>query len=715
LAPSAARSTHSECYHAAVGRSLAAGLFSSLQQQASSSTLLSGLLRIFRSNAARWLLLVMAVALTALAGTLAVAATYYALPPRGTSAPTIRLYAGARPIAVAYPWHRAQEWVSLERMPRHVIDAVLTAEDRRFWRHPGIDVLAVIRAIRDNVNHGVVREGASTITQQLARTVFLDGERRWARKLREAFIAFLLERRYSKERILETYLNTVYLGHDGDVSIHGVAAASRHFFGKDLAALRIDEAAWLASAIRAPNRLLAVRSVDARKRRDEVIRAMQQERMLEPTAADRALAQPLQRRAPDNGRTIPYFVDVVTRELARRAEPPASGEINVSTTLDAGLQRVAEASLRAGIARIEKKQPALAGKVQGAVVAIEPASGDIRALVGGLNYREAPFNHAIRALRQPGSLFKPFVYLTAFEMERRGRGLTPASLITDEPLVLQDDRGNWEPRNIDGQFRGAVTVRRALEESLNVPAIRVALNVGPQQVVQVAHALGIDRPLVAVPSIALGTSEVSLLEITAAFATLANAGVRVTPTTLAPDGRAGEPALTAPPAPMRVVSAESAFLTTHLLRGVMRRGTGAASSAWGLQEVTAGKTGTTDGLRDAWFVGYTPDLVVGVWLGLDDGSALGLTGSQAALPVWGPIMQAAIRQSPPKPFTPPPGVVLAPVDRQTGRRVSFWCGSGDVVEEAFREGTVPADECTTTTVFRREASTFFQWLGNLFR
>jgi penicillin-binding protein 1B len=249
---------------------------------------------------------------------------------------------------------------------------------------------------------------------------------------------------------------------------------------------------------------------------------------------------------------------------------------------------------------------------------------------------------------------------------------------------------------MDGQFHGPVTVRRALEESLNVPAVRVTMDVGPRRVADVARATGIERPLTPVPSLALGTSEVTLLDITSAFGTLANGGVRMPPTALTTDLTGAGPVLTPLPPSTRAVSAESAFMVTHLLRGVMQRGTGAGSSAWGLQQVTAGKTGTSDGLRDAWFVGYTPDLVVGVWVGLDDGSPLGLSGAQAALPIWGPVMQAAVGRSAPSAFTPPPGVILRKVDRLTGRQVSLWCGSDDVVQEAFREGTVLPEECAAT-------------------
>jgi len=669
-------------------------------------------LRAFR----RTRLTVLLTAISVILGLLAIS-WHYSLPePGGPRVPTIHLYAngqlstGGRPIAAIYASHRAQSWVPLERIPRPVVDAVLVAEDRRFWTHPGIDLLAVGRAFHVNLKRGELREGGSTITQQLARTLFLDTRRTWGRKAREALIALLLEVRYSKPRILEAYLNSVYLGHDGDLPVYGLPAAARHFLGKDVAALDVDEAAWLASAIRAPNRVLSARD---KKYRDGIILAMQEARLIEPAVARRAVARPLPRPSIEGSRVAPYFVDFVAFELGRRAKLPESGEIALQTTLDPILQRAAESAVRNGIARIEKDRPPLAGQVQAAVIAIEPTSGEIRALVGGRRYGETPFNRAYRAVRQPGSLFKPFVYLAAFEAERRGTGITPASVVDDEPLVIPAGGGNWEPRNMDGQFHGPVTVRRALEESLNIPAVRVAMNVGPRHVADMARAVGIEHPLAPVPSLALGTSEVTLLEITGAFATLANGGVRVAPTAIAPEASVGGHALAPLPPSVRAVSAESAFLINHLLRGVMRRGTGARSSAWGLQEMTAGKTGTTDGLRDAWFVGYTPDLVVGVWVGLDDGTALGLTGSQAALPIWGPIMQTAVRQTSPARFTPPPGVVLAEIDRKTGRRVSLWCGSDDVIQEAFREGTRLPDECES--FLQTGVTTFLGWIERRFK
>jgi penicillin-binding protein 1B len=351
------------------------------------------------------------------------------------------------------------------------------------------------------------------------------------------------------------------------------------------------------------------------------------------------------------------------------------------------------------------------------LVAIEPSSGRIRALVGGSRYLDSPFNRATRAARQPGSLFKPVVYLAAFELGVQGQStpLTPASMVSDEPLTIQVDGQTWAPRNADRRARGSVTVRRALEESRNIPAVRVALGVGLDRLVDVARRLGVVSPLAPVPSLALGTSELTLFEITAMYATLANHGLRTVPTTLAAGPPPSGTEWSAPlPTLTRAVSADSAFLVTHLLRGVMQQGTGRASARWGLSHVTAGKSGTTDGLRDAWFIGYTPDLVVGVWVGRDDGTPLGLTGAEAALPIWASTMAAAVRQVRPRPFTPPPGIVLLSVDRDTGKPASFWCDRKPMIEEAFRVGTEPQSGCDEN-VFAAGGRRVLGWLHGLFR
>lgn len=640
---------------------------------------------------------------------------------RANSVPTVRLYAGTGSEEIAVlegTTPRAQVWVPLSQIPRSVVGAVLTAEDRRFFHHRGVDFRAVLPAARSDLRHGEVRQGASTITQQLARSLFLTPDRTWGRKLREAAIAVALEVRYPKDRILEAYLNSVYLGQDGSVALYGLGAAARHFLHKDLPAVRLDEAALLASAISAPNRTFSGEAARARAGRDALLQAMREQGMVNEAAAREAMARPLRKQSGGSFVRAPYFVDLAREEIARRANLPSSGDVRITTTLDPVLQRAAESAIRDGIERIERRRPDLARRrLQAALVAIEPASGQIRALVGGRRYLDSPFNRATRAARQPGSLFKPIVYLAAFEAERTGKlpGLTPASLILDEPTAIQAEGGTWSPHNIDRRFHGPVTVRRALEESLNIPAARMAQDVGLHQVVQMARALGIESPLAPVPSLALGTSEVSLLEITAAFAALANRGVRATPTTLVPlQGKAVTGILAPLSPPARAASAESSYLITHILQGVMSRGTARASTAWGLGDIAAGKTGTSDGLRDAWFVGYTPDLAVGVWLGLDDGSSLGLTGAQAALPVWAAVMQVAVRRTSPRHFEPPPGIVLAAVDRDTGRPASFWCGGTTVIEEAFRAGSEPHGGCGDLPLMGKVGG-IFGWLRGLFQ
>ncbi len=600
---------------------------------------------------------------------LAVGWIYPLTAPRG-SGPLIRLFAGDREIGVLQgTGNRAQVWLPLAEIPPVVVDAVLAAEDRRFYSHLGIDPRAVLRAAFANVRSGGIQQGASTITQQLARTLYLPTARSWGRKLRESAIAVLLELRYTKAQILEAYLNAVYLGHAGDVAVHGVAAAAQQFLGKPLREVRVDEAAILAAAINAPSRVFAGNRERVRRSRDRVLWAMYDWGSLEAEALQAALQRSVRVMAVGGASRASYFRDLLREEIHTRLALPSSGELRLATSLDPALQRAAERAVGAGIVRVAARRGTEnPGAIQAALVAIEPATGKIRALVGGHDYQKSPFNRATKAARQPGSLFKPFVYLAAFEAEREGAGpaITPASLIRDEPVTIRAGRRTWAPRNLDRRFHGPVTVRRALGDSLNVPAVRVAQDVGLERVARVARATGIASPLAVVPSLALGTSTVTLLEITSAFATLANQGLQVTPTTLAPLQSAETERLLAPPPPtVRAVSAESAYLVTHLLRGAMRDGTARGSGSWGLSDLAAGKTGTTDDLRDAWFVGYVPDLVVGVWVGRDDNGSLGFTGAQAALPT-----------------------------------------------EAFRAGTVPAEACEAPAIARAGAG-FLGWLRSL--
>jgi len=578
-------------------------------------------------------------------------------------------------------------WTPLHRIPPTVVAAVIAAEDRRFMSHIGVDLLAVANALVANAREGEVVRGASTITQQLARGLFLNRERSWSRKAREIGIALFLERRYTKREILEVYLNTVYLGQAGNHPVRGVAEAARHLFAKDLDALTLDEAALLATTIRAPSRAFAEEGERRRARRDRVVQTMVADGAVSQEAARLALAAPSRVPTPP-GERAPWFAQMARAEAARRVIPkPAT--MRVATTLDLRLQRVAEGTVRQHLTQAERQRRLPAGTLQAAVVAMDPSTGKIRALVGGRDYRDSQFDRAVRARRQPGSLFKPFVYLAAFE---GGAPMTAATLVADEPLKIWSGGREWTPNNLDHQFRGPVTVRQALETSLNVPAARVAQEMGPARVSRIARAFGIKSPL-AVPSIALGTSEASVLEMALGFAALANGGYRVSPTTI--DDTATGAALIPGPSPVRVVSPESAFIVTHLLRGVMTRGTGGSSWRWGLQHITAGKTGTSDGLRDAWFVGYTRDLVVAVWVGADDRRPIGMQGSEIALPIWAAVMQSAVRRAPPRPFTPPDGIVMVAVDGKTGQRA---CNGAPGISEAFREGSEPAPcEAIATT------------------
>ncbi|HET6368427.1 MAG TPA: transglycosylase domain-containing protein [Pseudomonadales bacterium] len=633
----------------------------------------------------------------------------YPLPDGSEAAlPIVYLDAQGREIATFHGLNgRYQIWLPLDQMPPVVVGAVIAAEDRRFRNHLGVDLFAVSRAAVHNARGGEVVRGASTITQQLARGLFLTRERTWTRKVREVAIALLLEMRYSKERILETYLNTVYLGQERDAAVLGVAAGARHLLGKDISALRLDEAALLAAAIRAPNRVYSDDPTLVRGRRDRVLDAMVAQGVATEPDAKLAMARPLRPPTAPPSRA-PWFIELAREETARRLVGGVPGG-RLTTSLDRSLQEIAEAAVRDQLARAERSRKGLpAGTLQAAVIAMEPGTGRVRTLVGGRHYTTSEFNHAVKARRQPGSLFKPLVYLAAFES--RGDRLTAASVVSDEPIVIPAVGGGWSPHNIDGQFRGPVTIRRALEDSLNVPAALVGQEVGMRQVVQVAGAMGIESRLAAVPSLALGTSEVTLLEMTTAFATLANGGLRVRPTTL--DDAGPQATLREQPRPDRAVSAESAFIVTHMLRGVMRRGTGGSSARWGLQEVTAGKTGTTDGLRDAWFIGYTPDLVVGVWVGADDGRSIGLTGSDIALPIWATVMQAAVRRAPPRPFTTPPGIVMASVESGTGRRA---CGSDEAINEAFRQGSEPPPCERELFADAPVVKDIFQWFRGIFR
>ena len=594
---------------------------------------------------------------------------------------------------------QVREWVSYDDMPAQFIDVLLAVEDRRFFSHPGIDPVAVARALWTNVGRGTVIQGGSTITQQLAKNLFYSPQRTFGRKFKESIAALVLEAKYSKKAILESYVNEIYLGQVGSVSIYGVGEAAHRYFGKRMNALSLEETALLVGMIKGPNTYSPIRNPAlAKQRRDVVLGRLQAQELLDEDKWKQAIKEPVRVLPPQETLAdAPFFVDYLLRQMEETTGGPLPDGVRVYTTLDPILQRLATQTMGSGLANLESVYPALTGHadaVQGALVALDPTTGAILAMVGSRDYRASQFNRAVQARRQPGSLFKPLVYLAALDARHEltgGQPITPATLIADEPVTFESGSGVWAPQNYDHRFHGTVSLRTALEQSLNVPAVKVAQTVGTKRILQLAQRLGIRSPLADNLSIALGTSGVSLMEMTAAFGALAYEGVFVAPTAaqavITPEG---DPAWRHTPERHQAVSAQATFVMTSMLTGVVERGTASKARALGLRSSVAGKTGTTDGYRDAWFVGYTSEIVVGVWVGFDDEEALHLTGAQAALPIWVELMRQILPSAPRTPPMPS-AIVTRNIDPQTGQLATSKCPQQ--ATEWFIEGTEPTVYC----------------------
>src|SRR2546426_6120791 len=588
--------------------------------------------------------------------------------------------------------------IRLDETPRVLIDAVLAAEDHRFFEHGGVDFRALLRAAWANLRAGRVKEGGSTITQQLVKVRLLSPQRTMFRKLREAWLAALVESRYSKERILEAYLNEIYLGQRGPIAIRGIGAATRAYFGKEVHQLNTGEAALIAAIIRGPNVYSpAVDPARARDRRNTVLARMRELGMIAQAEYDRTRRAPLRVRSlVDPGQSAPYFVDSVRQELEQRfgAEVSRVRGVRIVTTLGGKVQGSEEAAAARGVARLEPGLPRQyrrdpGRRLQVAVIVIEPGTGEIRALVGGRDYLASQFNRVTLARRQPGSAFKPVVYLAALRARDGVPPFTPASRVDDLPITLQAGGQPWSPRNYEDRYAGTVSVRQALEQSLNAATVLIAQTVGLPNVIETARMLGFHGQLAPVPAMALGAFEVTPLELARAYLPLANGGVRLAAVSgvrsvrysdeeVKPIGAEG---------PVQVISPAEAWLVTSLLKGVVTSGTGSAARESGLPDVIAGKTGTTNDGRDAWFVGYTSRLLALVWVGFDGGEPHGLSGARAALPIWVDFMKQAIDAYPQPDFTVPTGIVFTDIDVTNGKRAGRSCPV--VVREAFLTGTEP--------------------------
>jgi penicillin-binding protein 1B len=579
--------------------------------------------------------------------------------------------------------------------PRHVVAAVLAAEDARFATHPGVDPLGLLRALWINLRGGSVRQGGSTITQQLAKNLFLSPQRTYARKLTEAALAMILELRMTKEEILEAYLNNVYLGQSESIGIFGVAQGARAFFGKDTRDLTIGEAATIAGLIHSPNVDSPLRHADrARARRDQILALMADNSWIAPAQLDAARKEPV-RIDPRSNQPLeaPFFIDEVLRRVARMGyDANAVRGLAVYTSLDLDTQHAAERALASGLDALERSYPRLtkgSEPVEGAVVVLDAHTGFVRGLAGGRDFARSQFNRVTRSKRQPGSAFKPFVYLTALDDPEDL--VTASTVLRDEPIHIRAGDGDWSPENYDGRYLGAVTVRAAIEDSRNVPTVELAQRVGLQRITELAGAAGLGE-ISPLPAIALGSAEVSLIDLVGAYTVFPNLGAVVRPALIravvAGDGAVlYRDRLHA----KRVATAAASYVTSHLLEGVVEEGTAAAVRRLGLTQPVAGKTGTTNETKDAWFIGYSPDLIAGVWTGFDDGTPIGLTGAKAALPIWVSFMREALKQLPERPFDVPTGVVFRDVDRQTGLLASWSCP--DLIHEAFLAGTEPTTTC----------------------
>ena len=702
----------------------------------------------------------------------------------------------------------------LAEIPKSLTQAVIATEDARFFEHPGLDYVGMLRAAWTNIRHGGKKvEGASTITQQLARSLFLSSERSYARKIRELILAYKMEVATGKEQILETYLNQIYFGQGA----YGVASAAQSYFGKKLPTLTLAESAFLAGLPKSPSRFSPFTAYDrAKKRQEHVLSRMQEAGFITPADRDAAIAEPLTFHRPGSEYLAPYFVEYVRQLLmAKYGETMVyKGGLQIQTTLNLEMQKAAEAAFASGVRELDKRQgwrgprrtvdvgtlqpsqlptsdkPLVSGDivegivvkvakdhyvvqvgpvagrlafddmawakrqlkgadptvdfvinpnlkqllkpgdvvevgikklakdgiqltleqspiVEGGLIAIDPKSGAIRAMVGGVDFSRSEYNRAVQAHRQPGSAFKPLIYATAM-----GQGLSPATQILDAPVVYeqQEEDKIWKPENYGRKFHGMVSLRDALAHSHNLATVRLLDKVGIKNVIEFSRSVGLTSPLQADLSLGLGSSSVGLMELTSVYGVFLNQGTRVEPFAVkAVMDNTGKTLETTQSDAHEVMAKETAYLITNMMEDVVQKGTGQAAKV--LDRPIAAKTGTTNDYINAWFIGGTPNLATGVYVGFDDRRSLGEseTGARAALPIWIAFMKEALKQLPVVPFEIPDGVTFVKVDSSTGLLESEQEGEGQTgVVELFTKGSEP-----TQAAHRRVDPTDFYKLDQI--
>jgi penicillin-binding protein 1B len=598
------------------------------------------------------------------------------------------------------PEREKRQLVKISDMPPHLIHAVIAIEDRRFYAHRGVDWIGIGRALYRNLRAGGVTEGGSTLTQQLVKNFFLTPKRSIWRKGAEMIMAVMVEARYSKAAILELYLNEIYFGQRGSISINGVGEASRLYFRKEVKELTVAEAALLAGLIRAPHVYSPYKHPErALERRNRVLGAMRDEGYISAEQSERTLRVPLHVETVSlEINRAPYFVDLLREQLLQRYsfEDLTANNLAIFTSLDIRLQAAAQRALEGGLTRVDRRmgKAAEGREVQGALIAIQPQTGFIRALVGGRDYASSQFNRVTQARRQVGSVFKPIVYAAVLEsaFNRDGAVTTALTQVEDAPTTFSYDGRRWSPQNFGARYLGWVGPRTALEQSLNVATVKFAERVGFETVARYARRMGMQGRLDSLPSVALGAFEATPLEVAQVYAVLANHGLRAPSLSvrevMTAEGRVLEKHHIEPE---ETLQPATAFLVSDFLRGVFERGTARGARRAGFHWTAAGKTGTTDEERDAWFAGYTPDLLVVVWVGYDDNRPLGLTGAQAALPIWVDFMKEINAGRPSQEFQAPPGVVEVTVDPASGEVAHAGCPAR--VVEVFIAGTEPNTFC----------------------
>jgi penicillin-binding protein 1A len=574
--------------------------------------------------------------------------------------------------------------IKLADVPKIAIQAFVAAEDARFYQHTGFDLLSMVRAFLKNVEAGRIVQGASTITQQVAKSLYLSSERSYTRKIREAILAYKIDKYLTKDEIMSLYLNHIYLGH----GTYGIEAASEGYFGKSAKYLTLPEASLLAGLPKAPSTYSPFLHFDkARQRQAYVLDRMIEDGYITREEKERALATHIKLKSiRPKEKIAPYFVENVRRYILEKygSDVLYKEGLEIYTTLNTEMQLAARDAVERGLQELETRENYERGIVQGALFSMDVRTGEIKAMVGGRDFKKSEFNRATQARRQPGSAFKPFIYTAAFD-----KGLTPSTTIIDAPIMYEDRSqpdGFWKPKNFDGKFNGPTTLRTALVQSRNIITIKLLQEIGVDYAAAYATNMGITSPLSKNLTMALGTSAVTLQEMVTAYNVLANQGNRLKPFFVKKIiDRTGHVFEENQAKSEQVIDPRIAFMTSYVMQDVVESGTGRRVKSIG--RPVAGKTGTTDDMRDAWFIGFSPSLITGVWVGFDQERSLGKQeqGGRAAAPIWLYFMEKALKGKSVEVFPVPDGIVFIKVDPHSG--IPATRSKEGAIFECFLEGT----------------------------